>query len=300
MNKLTDEKLLNELKLRFHETKNSLEETKRLMRRLEEVNKKLEESEALKSNFLSNIRNEINNPLSSIVGLAYSIITIVDSDPETIKEFANTIYREAFNLDFQLKNIFMSAEIESGESYISTDTVEPIKIVSGIIKALKHVSSQKQINISCTPDIENDKAEKFVITSDSEKLYLVLSNLIDNAIEYSPDGSEIKIMINQEDDVLIVTIQNFGELINIPNKNVIFDRFKQLDDGREKHHKGHGLGLSLSRDLVEMMGGTIKVESTESKGNVFHVKLPGIMQTGTEDNYSEHGNDLLFSDAEKF
>ncbi len=295
MVKLSDDELLNEIRQRFNETKNSLTETERLMIRLKEVNKKLEESEALKSNFLSNIRNEINNPLSSIMGLARSIYAIAESDPETVVKFASTIYRESFNLDFQLKNIFTSAELEGGECFVTMGTVSVRDLLTTVVETFRHISDEKQIRIS----VKTGENGPVTVHSDVDKLHLIFSNLIDNAIEYGAENSQVTVSCEQSEEKIDICVQNFGDLINQPNRNVIFDRFKQLETGSTKRHKGHGLGLSLTRDLLEMIGGSIHVESDSKRGNRFYVTLPKDTTELTEQATGEGGDEVFFDDVQE-
>ncbi len=105
MHKLSDEQLVEELKFRLDQSRKSLHDLSVVNRKLVEMNHKLEESEALKSNFLSNIRNEINNPLNSIIGLASQLAAMVKR-PE-VSELVTMIFSEAFHLDFQLRNILL-------------------------------------------------------------------------------------------------------------------------------------------------------------------------------------------------
>ena len=110
MHKPSDEELIEEIRQRFEFNQNALADLQALTQKLEQMNERLKESEALKSQFLSNIRNEINNPLTSIMGLSRQLITKPDAVENTAL-VGPMIYMEAFNLDFQLQNIFIAAEL---------------------------------------------------------------------------------------------------------------------------------------------------------------------------------------------
>ncbi len=114
MEPIKDDDLLEELKKRFLDNKKALRDMVVMNEKIEKLNAKLAESEKLKTNFLSNIRNEINNPLTAILGMARQLASPVP-DQQTRQAMAETIYHEAFDLDFQLRNIFAAAELESGE-----------------------------------------------------------------------------------------------------------------------------------------------------------------------------------------
>ena len=111
---MTDEELIQELSNRFAQSRKAFSDLSVVNRKLVEMNRRLEQSESLKSNFLSNIRNEINNPLNAILGLAGQL-AIIGANSEEIAPLASLIGAEANSLDFQLRNIFMAAELEAGE-----------------------------------------------------------------------------------------------------------------------------------------------------------------------------------------
>ena len=115
---ICDHELVDILQERLDSNRNALYDLKELTSVLEKTNARLQESESLKGQFLSNIRNEINNPLSSIMGLAQELLSSKDAGRKT-ELCAPLIYAEAFNLDFQLQNIFIAAELEAGESILS-------------------------------------------------------------------------------------------------------------------------------------------------------------------------------------
>jgi len=112
MTRLSDRELLNALQDRLNEDRRAMTDLDAVTRKLEEVNGKLQKSEELKSRFLSNIRNEINNPLTAIIGLAEQIVD--NPEPDSARQFATMIYAEAHRLDFQLQNILITAELEAG------------------------------------------------------------------------------------------------------------------------------------------------------------------------------------------
>ena len=128
---ITDSSLINELDKRLVENKKAFAELEELTEQLKIVNKKLEESEALKSHFISNIRNEIINPFTSIINLSKQILSM--NDLEKAKRNASLIHGEAFFLDFQLKNIFAAAELEAGETLPQIYTVNIQNTIKSLI-----------------------------------------------------------------------------------------------------------------------------------------------------------------------
>ena len=293
-NNITDEELLAELKRRFDENNANLEQERKLIAELNKVNEKLLASEHLKSNFLSNIRNEINNPIASILELSKNIYE-GQLDLDSMKAFATLIFSEAFDLDFQLRNIFLSAEIEAGESPLSVISVNISSLIETVISAFKTKIDKKGLSFSWENEIDNQT----IFKTDSEKLHLILSNLIANAIQFNKPEGSIVIKSKIEEGVLSISIEDSGIGISNENQTKIYDRFHQIEEGSTKTYGGHGLGLSITKALLEIIEGEISLESEEDKGSKFTLsinQLEGFDED--EDTFSSDGNDFLFDQDE--
>jgi signal transduction histidine kinase len=287
-------KMVNKLKSPYEKGRSSREQMRNLMKTLEDVNKKLEEAESLKTNFLSNIRNEINNPLTSIMGLSEQIIQGVYTDPAVIQKIAETIYSEAFDLDFQLRNIFVAAELEAGEQILNISNVDVNGLIRNTVNSFQRKADKKKLEISFVYKNTVPKKEDIFFKTDSQKLKLILSNLLCNAIEFSMDGGKIELHARRNEKYLIIFLKDYGIGFDMKDQKKIFERFRQLDTGMRRKHGGHGLGLSITRDLVEFFGGTISVVSSRGKGSVFTVSIPEIESLEGIDVFSDDGNVFVF------
>lgn len=267
MSKLSDAELIEEIRQRFEFNHNALTDLRTLTRKLESMNEKLQESERVKSQFLSNIRNEINNPLSAIMGLSGQLKGC-RGDAELCVRTAAMIYAEAFSLDFQLQNIFLAAELEAGEAKPDYALVDTAAVIGGCLDKLSQKVAEKQLAVRC------ELGEGLIFPSDAQKLETIVINLLANAIEFNRQGGTVDIRSALENDALIVTVADNGPGIAAADCEAIFDRFRQLDSGATKSHRGHGLGLSLCWSLVELLGGTIDVDSRLEGGTRFAVILP--------------------------
>ncbi len=287
--KITDELLIEELKKRFEEKKKSVKKLEKLASELKEVNKKLSESEALKSHFISNITNEIVNPFTSIVILSKNILSIKEGNWEKVMKMADLIYSEAFNLDFQLKNIFAAAEIEAGELYLEVSNVTADTLIEAVMESF--VTEMQKKNLTFEFIKIGNKDDNLYFKTDSEKLRLILSNLIDNAIKFSKIS---KIIISREisEGVLTISVQDFGIGISDKNQKIIFDRFKRLETGINSINRGHGLGLSINKALLDFLYGEIKIESTKDVGTTFKITIPESIPDA--ESFSADGSDYLF------
>lgn len=293
MNKLTDKELIEELKIRMIEKTNAFEELKML-------NLKLEESEKLKSHFISNITNEIVNPFSSIIGLSKSILSVDKENWKKVFSMVAMIHSEAFSLDFQLKNIFAAASIEAGEMCPETGKVDIPSLVKNVIESFRIEAQKKKITFSLSfyPSQEDEKLKNF--NTDPEKLKLIFSNLLNNAIKFAYDRSSVTINIKFSDQNLIVSVMNKGIEIAEEQKEFIFDRFRRADPDISSVNRGHGLGLSVIKSLLDLLGGEITFRSDTQSGTVFTISLPEAVEDMNSFTTSHNGNELFFDDNQVF
>jgi signal transduction histidine kinase len=291
MDHLSDQALLATLQQRLEVNRKALNDLQGATRQLEATNLKLQESEALKSDFLSNIRNEINNPLAAILGLAKQLATGGLNQQRQLSA-AQMIYAEAYHLDFQLQNIFIAAELEAGEAAPSYSRVELQPLVTGIIDALAPAADRKKIEIEVHLDPD------LIFVTDAQKLQVLLLNLLDNAIEFGEQGSQVALTLTVAPTGLNAVVTDTGPGIDPSDQKVIFDRFRQLDRGSTKRHRGHGLGLSICRSLVELLGGEIGIQSVPGAGCEVCFLLP--VPDVEADIVAHDANLFLFDESEIF
>jgi signal transduction histidine kinase len=288
---VTDDALIEELSNRFAQSRKAFSDLTVVNRKLLEMNERLERSESLKSNFLSNIRNEINNPLNAIMGLAGQL-AFIGSENEEITSLSSLIGAEANTLNFQLRNIFVAAELEAGEVAPRCVKIHIASVLRDLIDTFLHTAAKKNVLldlISAKNDVNN------VIVIDLGKFEIILSNLLANSIEYSNDGGVVEVSFSVgADGVLTVIVQDHGVGIAPEDQQRIFDRFVQLDTGTTRSHLGHGLGLSITKALVDLMQGSINLSSSPGEGTRFIVTIPPCSILDDTDSFSEAGNLFLF------
>jgi len=267
MSHFSDDELIDEIRRRFEFNRNALNDLRAVTRKLEEMNEKLKESERVKSQFLSNIRNEINNPLSAIMGLSGQLRGC-RQEPERCVRTAAMIYAEAFNLDFQLQNIYAAAELEAGDAVPDYALVDVAAVIKGCFDKLAPRIAEKQLATAREVDAG------LVFPTDAHKLELVVINLLANAVEFSPGNGQIGVTAAESGSSLEIAVSDSGPGIAAADREIIFDRFRQLEVGTTKSHRGHGLGLSICWSLVELLGGTLDLDSRPGSGSRFVVILP--------------------------
>lgn len=294
MNELSDKELIDELRKRFEQNKKSLKEVQELNEKLIKVNKKLEDSEALKSHFISNITNEIINPFASILALSKNILSVEKENWKKVISMVSLIYSEAFNLDFQLRNIFVAAKVEAGEIFPEVINVDVTNLIESVVESFKYEYKKKKINIKVDSKIKTTKSKPHYFKTDPEKLKLIIANLLSNAIKYSYEEGEVNVKVWQDENILNISVQDFGTGISEENQKIIFDRFKRLDSGINSLHRGHGLGLSINKALLDLLGGETDIQSEINKGSVFTISIPE--SESDIKGFSFDGNELFFTD----
>lgn len=297
MNNLSDKQLLKEIRTRLETLKGLEDKVNSLIVDNQAMSKRLKDSEALKSHFISNITNEIVNPFTSILGLSKSILSVEKQDWKKVVSMVALIHNEAFNLDFQLKNIFTAAKIEAGEIAPNISKVNIRTLVQSVIDSFSVVARKMGIEIVLDYQIEFGFGKNYYYKTDSEKLKQILSNILNNAIKYSYKDSKVIIKLWVEDDVLNISIQDFGTGISEKNQNIIFERFKRLDTGINSINQGHGLGLSITKALLDVLNGSIDIKSQKGEGSTFTLSLPE--SEVVVDCFSDEGDNVFFDDGDE-
>ncbi|HOK50320.1 MAG: HAMP domain-containing sensor histidine kinase [Bacteroidales bacterium] len=298
MSRLTDQELIEELQRRFEENRKTIQELKELTEELKIVNKKLEESEALKSHFISNITNEIINPFTSILGLSRSILSVKKENWKKVISMVALIHSEAFNLDFQLRNIFLAAKIEAGEIYPEILNVDLKNLVKSVIDSFRIEAKKKNLTFEFNFEIVPEKGDIFYFKTDPEKVKLAIANLISNAIKFSYENGKIIVRVWKDDEMVHISVQDFGTGISEANQKIIFDRFKRLDSGINSLNRGHGLGLSINKAVIDLLQGKISIKSEINKGATFTISIPEAKTNIA--GFSADGNEFLFDTDEIF
>lgn len=295
MHKLSDEELINELKTRLEENKKSLEELKAMTDELRTVNKRLTESESLKSHFISNITNEIVNPFASILGLSKNILALKPENIIKAKPMAELIFSEAFDLDFQLKNIFSAAKLEAGEALPDFQKVDIKQLVQSVIDAYKFKADQKELSINFGLEISKELETKSYFRTDAEKLKLILSNLMSNGIKYSNAANKVEIQAWMMQGNLKIAVKDYGIGIDPIHLQSIFERFKRIDNTINSVNRGHGLGLSVVKSMLDILNGSIEISSRKNHGSTFTITIPEGLAEDTEGTATD-GNEFIFDD----
>lgn len=255
---------------------------------------KLREAEQGKSDFLSNVRNEINNPLTSILGLTARMMELGTN--EKISKLSRLVHQEVFELDYQMRNILAASEVEAGEVNLMPSQVDIAELVDAQILYLQPRTSTNNITIQFINEIQSGK----LFFTDASLLQIIVVNLLANAVEFSQKNSKTIIKSKIENESLYLYVQDFGVGIDATMQKRIFERFQQLDTGSTKEHRGQGLGLAIVLEFVAMLGGDVKCDSESKVGTIISIKLPALAAASASTNSTSFGNEILFTEGEEF
>ena len=229
----------------------------------------LERINAVKSQFLANVTHELRSPVNAIVGLTQLLKTATDKGSiELIEERLSFMMSTATNLRSIITNILDLSKIEAGKMEVSYQMVDVLSLVSEVAETTRILIGDKPVTVVVTaPD------EPITITTDPIMLRHIIMNLTSNAAKFTTKGS-IEIGIVMLDAKMEVRVSDTGIGIKEENLQLIFTAFGQVEDATTKTHEGTGLGLTISKNLAKLLGGSISVTSMYGAGTTFSVSIP--------------------------
>jgi len=240
---------------------------------------RVQASHRSQQDFIANVSHELKTPLTSIQGFAQAILDGTADTPEALRQSADVIYQEAGRMHRMALDLLDLARLDAGTADLAMSPVNMAALLQSMGEKFAPMASRSGIDLRI--HLAGGLPE---VVGDGDRLAQVFTNLIDNALKFTPRGGKISVRAAQDRDELQIAVSDSGRGISPEALPHIFDRFYQADasrQGGERH--GAGLGLAIAREIVAAHGGRISVRSAPDRGTAFIVHLPlagPVSQTG--------------------
>jgi len=233
--------------------------------------------DSVRRDFVANISHELKTPIGALSILSEAVLGASD-DPEAIKRFANRMQTEATRLSDLVQEIIDLSRLQDDDPLKRASTVVINDCVQEGIEQSKLSAEARRVEIFFKPEGAPQ------VNGDREQIIMAIHNLVENAINYSPEGTRVAVAVKENQGICEISISDQG--IGIPEKDLerIFERFYRVDPARSRLTGGTGLGLSIVKHVVTNHGGDVAVWSVEGAGSTFTIRLPLLeLETETKD-----------------
>jgi two-component system, sensor histidine kinase and response regulator len=224
-----------------------------------------------KSEFLATMSHELRTPLTSVIGMSSTLLRWPSGEmSQRQRQFLQTIHDSGEHLLALINDILELTQFESGKAVLNLSEFALAQLAEASLRSLSDRATRQAVHIMLDLKISPD----YRLFADPQRVSQILWNLLSNAIKFTPEGGEAILRIWSENDFAVIQVEDTGIGIAEEHLPLIFEKFQQLDSPYQRHYDGTGLGLALTKQLVELHQGRIEVESTLGKGSIFTVWLP--------------------------
>lgn len=227
------------------------------------------EVERSRSEFLYHVTHELRTPLTNIKAYAETLSEGVLNDPDELRECYNVIVRETNRLSRLVEDVLSLSQLEAGAARLEMDDVNTARLVRQVVEDMQASADDKELDLilSLPAKVPN-------IRGDKERLAVVLTNLVGNAVKYTPSGGTVEISCVEDGSRLLLNVKDTGIGIDSTECKKVFEKFYRSESETVSQLPGTGLGLALALEVVRAHGGTIDLESELGKGSTFTIVLP--------------------------
>ncbi|MEX0885921.1 MAG: ATP-binding protein [Phycisphaeraceae bacterium] len=251
---------------------------------LAQSNVALYEANKIKGEFLANVSHELRTPLNSMIGFAEVLAETLPRDGEAVNEkrrrYVDNIISSSRRLLELITDLLDLAKIEAGRIDINVAPVSIADTVEGLVNLIRPQASQRKVALDTR--IEPNLS---VVRTDAGKLQQIVFNFLSNAVKFTPAGGTVTVTATQipparagEQSRMRISVRDSGPGIALADQERIFDKFTQLDPSTTREHGGTGLGLTISRELAEMLQGRIDLDSDTGRGATFSITIPVLLE----------------------
>ncbi|MCD6449701.1 MAG: HAMP domain-containing histidine kinase [Thermotogaceae bacterium] len=234
---------------------------------------KLKQIDRMKAEFIANISHELRTPLAAIKAYSETILNSLEEiDIDTLKDFTKTIYEESQHLENLLNELLDFSKMERKALKMERRNVNVVEVIKSAVDSMMEYANSNKVKLFF--ESNDDVIEAYV---DPTRIRQVALNLISNAIKYSKKEAEnkyVRVKLEKKEDTFLLLVEDNG--VGVPKDKLgkIFEKFYRVDSSLTYEVSGTGLGLSIVKEIVELHGGRVWVESEEGKGSTFNVEIP--------------------------
>ena len=225
------------------------------------------ESERTKNELITNVAHDLRTPLTSIIGYLELLERNPSLAPELQSKYIEIAYGKSKRLEKLIQDLFGFTKLNYGKIAMHVTQLDIVKLLGQLLEEAYPSFAQKGLSY----DLQSNVPAK-TITADGALLARLFDNLIGNAIKYGADGKRVLVQIRAEEEVVSVSVTNYGFVIPAEELPLIFNKFYRVEQSRSSSTGGTGLGLAIAKEIVELHGGSIGV-SSDLNGTAFTVKL---------------------------
>jgi two-component system phosphate regulon sensor histidine kinase PhoR len=230
---------------------------------------RLKRLEAVRRDFVANVSHELKTPVTSIKGFTETLLDGASEDPEASRRFLRIIAGQADRLNSIIEDLLALSALEATrEGRPALEEADVCDVVTVAVEVCEPKAQAKGINI------DTQCAGSVFAPINPPLLEQAVVNLIDNAVKYSPEGSEIGVRLEEIGDQVVIRVADHGPGIPREHLTRLFERFYRVDKARSRDLGGTGLGLSIVKHIAQVHGGRVSVESTLGRGSTFSIYLP--------------------------
>jgi signal transduction histidine kinase/DNA-binding response OmpR family regulator len=249
--------------------------TAKMLEEQERANAELQRLDKLKDEFLANTSHELRTPLNGVIGLTEAVLKAEPALAEASKQRLDLVLKSGRRLASLVNDLLDFSRLQRGEFEVQSTRVALAPVVREVLETLSPSAEQKGLRL------RSQVSEELEVVADAARVKQILTNLVGNGLKFTERGG-VRVEAAQLGDRVLVRVADTG--IGIPKEahERIFVAFEQADGGTARKHGGTGLGLTVTKQLVELHGGQIRVESAEGKGSAFTFDLAAVASDGVD------------------
>ncbi len=231
------------------------------------IMKKEREAERTKNELITNVAHDLRTPVTSIIGYLELLHNKPDLSKEEKEKYIKVAFEKSKKLEQLIEDLFGFTKLSYGKLAMKVANIDIVKLLTQVVDEFYPIFEKNGLSFKLRTDVDS-----MFINADPNLLARVFDNLINNAIKYGSDGKSIDIDIENYDNIIKVTVTNYGKIIPQKDLPFLFDRFYRVEQSRARNTGGTGLGLAIAKNIVEMHKGNIEVKS-DLNGTSFIISL---------------------------